>query len=165
MAKLAMAAGRPCEEQEHGCFRGSGWASCRSLALTSTVKLSLSGLYRSPLSGPLSTALSPRLPSDPPALSRVGMWLKFRRSDDGSLGGGQVDGLDADGQGLLQVLQDFGDWVRTIALGEDCRQLLADYLILTEHRQRSRTSESEESCLGGQSSANTQEFTLRKYLL
>lgn len=29
-----------------------------------------------------------------------------RSSDDGSLGGGQVDGLDADGQGFLQVLQD-----------------------------------------------------------
>lgn len=28
------------------------------------------------------------------------------RSDDGSLGGGQVDGLDAGGQGFLQVLQD-----------------------------------------------------------
>lgn len=27
-----------------------------------------------------------------------------RRSDDGSLGGGQVDGLDAGGQGFLQVL-------------------------------------------------------------
>lgn len=31
---------------------------------------------------------------------------RFRRSDDGALGGGQVDGLDANGQGFLQVLQD-----------------------------------------------------------
>lgn len=35
------------------------------------------------------------------------MLRKVDRSDDGPLGGGQVDGLDADGQGFLQVLQDF----------------------------------------------------------
>lgn len=32
--------------------------------------------------------------------------LERRTSNDGSLGGGQVDGLDAHGQGFLQVLQD-----------------------------------------------------------
>lgn len=56
----------------------------------------------------------------------------------------------------------FGDGVRAVTLCEDARQLLADHLILTKHRQRNKTSEGEESCLGGQRSANIQEFMLRK---
>lgn len=38
------------------------------------------------------------------ALINIPVFPGVRRSDNGSLGGGQVDGLDAGGQGFLQVL-------------------------------------------------------------
>lgn len=66
------------------------------------------------------------------------------------------------GRRLPLDLRQFGDRVRAVALGEDCRQLLADYLILTKHRQKNKPSEREESCLCGGCWANTQEFMLRK---
>lgn len=43
-------------------------------------------------------------------------------------------------------------------MGEDCRQLLADHLILTKHITSDRTSE--ESCSGERCSAGVQEFML-----
>ena len=70
--------------------------------------------------------------------------------------------LTQTGRLLPLDLCQFGDGVRAVTLREDARQLLADHLILTKHRQRNKTSEGEESCLGGQRSANIQEFMLRK---
>lgn len=59
----------------------------------------------------------------------------FRTSDDGSLRGGQVDGLDADGQRLLQVLQYFtarAVWGSVVEQLFEGLQLNQDHHVLQE---------------------------------
>lgn len=50
-------------------------------------------------------------------------------SDNGSLGGGQVDGVNASGKGFLQVLQD----VTARAVGRGVVQQLLEWLHLYQH--------------------------------
>lgn len=55
-------------------------------------------------------------------------FTEIHSSDDGPLGGGQVDGLDADSQGFLQVLED----VTAGAVGRCVVQQLLERLQLDE---------------------------------
>lgn len=60
---------------------------------------------------------------------------KVRRSDDGTLGGREVDGLDANSQGFLQVPQDVtagAIWRRVIQQLFKWLQLNQDHHVLQE---------------------------------